>query len=89
MLKKTMLAVAFVFAVAFALAPREASASHMGPAAALAQTVPHQDLEKAYWVCRRGYYRRHCWWVRPYRRYYYRRYWRPRYYYRRYYWRRW
>jgi hypothetical protein len=86
-----MLAIAFVFAAALALAPREASANYMGSAAALAQTIPHQNLEKAYWVCRRGYYRRRCWWVRPYRRYYwrpyYRRYyWRP---YRRFYWRRW
>ena len=53
MLQKTMLAIGIVFAVAFAfLAPGEASASYTGTAAALARTVPHQNIDKTRYACR-------------------------------------
>ena len=91
-LKRMMLAVAVLFMLGFAFAPREAYASYAGAAAGLAQAIPAQDVENARWVCRRGYYgRRRCFWVRPYaRRFYrpYRRFYGPRVYvrpYRRFY----
>jgi hypothetical protein len=95
-LKRIMLAIAVLFMLGFAFAPREAYANYMGIAAGLAQAVPAQDVENARWVCRRGYYgRRRCFRVRPYyrrfyrpRRFYYRRFYRPRVYvrpYRRFY----
>lgn len=74
MLKKLLLALAFVFAGA-ALTPERAAAAPFGPGLAGLDRAP-ATVDKAYYVYRVRY--------RP-RRYYARRYYRPRYFARRYY----